>query len=163
MKKIIYLFFGLILLTSCSENYVRLGDLERQDGGIITFNGEKFDGYAVSIWSSKNVIREIYTIKNGIPIKSEEYEKKKGKFEEIELNNGSKTYVSDILIYSKECDFEIYYYPDGSIKRKTQLSCKDGNLFYSERNGKSQEFDEQGNLIKVTYYKSGKKLKKTDE
>jgi len=160
MKKIIYLFFGLILLTSCSENYVRQRDLELQDGDILTFNGEKFDGYAVSIWSSKNVIRDIYTIKNGILIKNEVYEKKKGKFEEIELNDGSKTYVSDILIASKECDFEIYYYPDGSIKRKTQLSCKDGNLYSSERNGKSEEFDEQGNLIKVTYYESGKKVKK---
>ena len=163
MKKIIYLFFGLILLTSCSENYVRQRDLELQDGDILTFNGEKFDGYAVSIWSSKNVIRDIYTIKNGILIKNEVYEKKKGKFEEIELNDGSKTYVSDILIASKECDFEIYYYPDGSIKRKTQLSCKDGNLYSSKRNGKSEEFDEQGNLIKVTYYESGKKVKKTDE
>lgn len=161
MKKIIYLLVLSISITSCSETYVKGDDLERKEG-IFTFNGEKYNGFGLGI-TTKNKVRELVKIKNGVPVKFEEYDREEGKFEELELNDGTKTYISDMLILSKDCNYEIEYYPNGSVKTKCESLCKDGDLFSVVRNGKKEYFDEEGKITKVEYYENGKKVKKTDE
>jgi hypothetical protein len=156
MKKIIYLFVLSISITSCSETYVKSGDLERKEG-IFTFNGEKYNGFGLGI-TSKNKVRQLLEIKNGVPVKLEEYDREEGKFEELELNDGTKTYISDMLILSTDCNYEIEYYPNGSVKTKCESFCKDGDLFSVVSNGKKEYFDEEGNITKVEYYENNKKV-----
>jgi hypothetical protein len=156
MKKIIYLFVLSISITSCSETYVNGDDLEKKEG-IFTFNGEKYNGSALGI-TRKNKVRELGEIKNGVLVKFEEYDREEGKFEELELNDGTKTYISDMLIFSKDCNYEIEYYPNGSVKTKCESLCKDGNLLSAVSNGKKEYFDEEGNITKVEYYENNKKV-----
>lgn len=66
MKKLIFIVLS-ILITSCSETYTKGGDLEKKEG-IITFNVEKYNGFALGI-TSENKVRELGKIKNGVPIK----------------------------------------------------------------------------------------------
>lgn len=155
MKKLIFIVLS-ILITSCSETYTKIGDLEKKEG-IFTFNGEKYNGFALGI-TRENKVRELGKIKNGVPIKFEEYATFKGKFEELDLNDGTKTYISDMLIFSKDCNYEIEYYPDGSVKTKCESLCRDGDLVSVVRNGKKEYFDEKGNITKVEYYENGNKV-----
>ena len=158
MRNFIYLLSLSILFISCSQTYTNVRDLDRNDGKF-TFNGEIYEGIGLSI-TSKNKVREFIEFKDGIVVSMNERSVDEGNFEEVELENGIKTMLSDIIVYKRDLKFETSYYPDGSVKRKTELSCEGEELQSCFKNGKSEYYDEQGNVTEVQYYKDNKKVNK---
>ena len=158
MKKFIYLFALSILFISCSQTYTNVRDLDMNDGKY-TFNGEIYEGIGLSM-TSKNKVREFIEFNDGIVVSVNEHSVNKGHFEEVELENGKKTMISDMIIYKRDLKFETTYYPDGSVERKTELSCEGEDLQSCFKNGKSEYYDEQGNVTEVQYYKDNKKVNK---
>lgn len=164
MKKIIYLILCSILLTSCSETYVSTRDIKVKDGKYV-LDGKVFNGSLARIRtighpSEQNRVYDLTKVKNGIPVNKEGYHYKKGNFRELKLNTGLKTYVSDLIEFKIDEQFYIEYYTNGKIREKSEITIENGNIETYELNGKSEYFDKEGNLIKVTYYESGKKIKK---
>jgi antitoxin component YwqK of YwqJK toxin-antitoxin module len=158
MRNYIYLFVLSILLISCSQTYTNVRDLDMNDGKY-TFNGEIYEGIGLSM-TSKNKVREFIEFNDGIVVSVNEHSVNKGHFEEVELENGKKTMISDMIIYKRDLKFETTYYPDGSVERKTELSCEGEDLQSCFKNGKSEYYDEQGNVTEVQYYKDNKKVNK---
>jgi len=166
MKKFIYLFVLSILFISCSETYVSTRDIDFKDGKLV-LDGEVFNGSLVRIRtighpSEQNRVYDLTKVKNGIPSYREGYSYKKGNFKELTLNTGLKTYVSDLIEFTVEENFLTNYYPDGKIESKREIIVDNNNVMTYEFNGKSEFFDQQGNLIEVVYYEDGKKVQKTN-
>jgi len=158
MKNYIYLFVLSILFISCSQTYTNVEDLDMNDGKF-TFNGEIYEGIGLSM-TSKNKVREFIEFKDGMVVSMNERSLDEGNFEEVELENGKKTIISDMIIFERDLKFETMYYPDGSVERKTELSCEGEDLQSCFKNGKSEYYDEQGNVTEVQYYKDNKKINK---
>jgi len=158
MKNYIYLFVLSILFISCSQTYTNVEDLDMNDGKF-TFNGEIYEGIGLSM-TSKNKVREFIEFKDGMVVSMNERSVDEGNFEEVELENGKKTIISDMIIFERDLKFETMYYPDGSVERKTELSCEGEDLQSCFKNGKSEYYDEQGNVTEVQYYKDNKKINK---
>lgn len=156
MKKIIYLLFLSLLFTSCSETYVN-GEMLEQKGNIFTFNGEKFNGYAVGI-TKKNKVRKLIKLENGRIVDRKEYSTNEGSFDELKLNDGTVSYLSDKILYSLDKNYNIEYYLDGTIKLKAEVkSDEEDNISW---NGKAEYFDEKGNITKTEFYENGEKIEK---
>jgi len=158
MRNFIYLLSLSILFISCSQTYTNVRDLDRNDGKF-TFKGEMYEGIGLSM-TSKNKVREFIEFKDGEVVSMKEYSVDEGNFEEIELENGEKTMISDMVVFKRDTKFSIWYYPDGSVERKTELSCENNEFLKCKKNGKSEYYDEQGNVTEVQYYKDDKKVNK---
>ena len=152
-KKFIYLFLLSVFVISCSTTYTDARKLDREDGKFV-LNGELFNGVALSM-TSKNRVRERVIFKDGKPIEFFEHSIDEGQFEEVELSDGLTTLMSDMILYEKNLKKETGYYPDGSISFETELSCEDGSISDCEENGKSIEYDEEGNVERTKIYENG--------
>jgi len=161
MRNFIYLFVLSILISSCTETYVSTRDIDIEDGKYI-LEGEVFNGSLVRIRtighpSEQNRVYDLTKVKNGIPVSKEGYSYDKGNFKELTLNTGLKTYVSDLIEYKMDENFYNEYYSDGKVSSKSEGTIKDGEFEY---NGKTEYFDELGNLIEVEYWKDGERVDK---
>ena len=166
MKKLVYLFVLSILLISCCEIYVSTRDVEVKEGKVL-LDGKTFNGSLVRIRtighpSEQNRVYDLTKIKKGIPVYQEGYSYKKGNFKEITLNTGLKTYMSDLVEHTLDKNFYINYYPDGKIESKREIIVEDNNVMTYKFHGKSEYFDQKGNLVKVEYWEDDKKIQKKD-
>ena len=153
MKKIIYLLFLTVLITSCSTTFTDQSKLERKDGKF-TLNGEVFNGVALKI-TSKNKVQYQNTYTDGNPIRMTQYSIKEGQFEEVELSDGLTTFISDIILTDFTLKKRTDYYTNGSIKRKIEVLCQ-GSIQNCENNGIYEEYDKLGNVTKLRYFENGK-------
>lgn len=157
MKNLFYLVGLCVLFTSCSTTYTDVEKLDLKDG-LYTFKGELFDGEALSM-TRKNKVRQRVSFRDGKPVEMYEHSVDEGIFEEIKLENGETTLMSDLIVSEQDLKRYLTYYPDGSIESKTELLCETGHISECVKNGKSEEYDEQGNITKTEYYENGEKLK----
>ena len=156
MKKIVYSLLLSFVFMSCSNEYVDVKSLEEEDG-FYTLYGDKFDGVAVSM-TSKNIVREMITFDDGFISSFEEYSRSKGDFEWIDLDNGSKTKLSDVKLGYTDIEINYRYYEDGSYRQISEMGSENG-LFPWYKNGKTEKFYE-GKLTETVYYEYGKKIDK---
>ena len=157
MKKIVYSLLLSFVFMSCSNEYVDVKSLE-EEGNFYTLYGDKFDGVAVSM-TSENIVREMITFDDGVVVEFEEYSRSKGDFEWIDLDNGSKTKLSDVKLIYADIDIKYMYYDDGSYQQISEMGSENG-LFPWYLNGKTEKFDEEGKLTETVYYEYGKKIDK---
>ena len=157
MKKIVYTLLLSFVFMSCSNEYVDVKSLEEEDN-FYTLYGDKFDGVAVTM-TSKNIVRDMITFDDGYPIKIEEYSRREGDFEWIDLDNGSKTKLSDVKLVYIDIEIKYRYYDDGSYKQISEMGSENG-LFPWYYNGKTEYFDEEGKLTETVYYEYGEKIDK---
>lgn len=178
MKKILVLFFGILMFLGCSSDknfsnedsfdnsnalYVHLDDIEvKEIGGIKKgyYNDEPFTGILV-LTRSNPIVKELRVIKDGIgtgEIRSHRGDKTVGK---ITVENGME-YSLPIMDSEITKNKEIDYYDNSEqikVERMGYLKLNNSQNGYDFiREGKCTYFSEDGSITEVIEYQDDRKI-----
>jgi len=153
---ILILSINVTILTSCSTDIYTTAESLKVDDNKFYLEGEKFTGFVVSTRNRTELrIARMTKVSDGEPTEMKDYiwDDDKLNYTEIELLNGLKAYVSDVVRRIETMTFKKEFYKDGSIRSLEEY-------YYNEEDVKVGEkkivYEKDGKIKSTKIYKDGK-------